>query len=74
MRSTRARVWGEEHKMTKETLLSVEDLSVAFSQGGSKNLAVDRITFDSNAFGKEHFVSSKPLHVSTGTLPTNTPY
>ncbi len=46
MRSTRARVWGEEHKMTKETLLSVEDLSVAFSQGGSKNLAVDRITFD----------------------------
>ena len=46
MRSTRARVWGEEHKMTKETLLSVEDLSVAFSQGGRKNLAVDRITFD----------------------------
>ncbi|QFS96534.1 Glutathione import ATP-binding protein GsiA [Labrenzia sp. THAF191b] len=46
MRSTRARAWGEENKMTKETLLSVEDLSVAFSQGGSKNLAVDRITFD----------------------------
>ncbi|WP_417709029.1 ABC transporter ATP-binding protein [Roseibium aggregatum] len=32
--------------MTQETLVSVEDLSVAFSQGGRKNLAVDRITFD----------------------------
>ncbi len=32
--------------MSKETLLSVEDLSVAFTQGGRQTLAVDRISFD----------------------------
>jgi len=33
--------------MTKnDTLLSVEDLSVAFTQGGRQNLAVDSISFD----------------------------
>ena len=34
--------------MTNNTLLSVQDLSVAFSQGGQQNLAVDRISFDIN--------------------------
>lgn len=32
--------------MTNETLLSVEDLSVAFTQGKRQTLAVDRISFD----------------------------
>ncbi|WP_298985126.1 ABC transporter ATP-binding protein [uncultured Roseibium sp.] len=32
--------------MTKETLLSVQDLSVAFTQGKRQTLAVDRISFD----------------------------
>jgi len=32
--------------MTQDTLLSVEDLSVAFTQGGEQTLAVDRISFD----------------------------
>ncbi|KZM50842.1 ABC transporter ATP-binding protein [Labrenzia sp. OB1] len=32
--------------MTKEPLLSVEDLSVAFTQSGRETLAVDRISFD----------------------------
>jgi len=32
--------------MAKDTLLSVEDLSVAFTQGGRQTLAVDRISFD----------------------------
>ncbi len=32
--------------MTRQTLLSVEDLSVAFTQGGKQSLAVDRISFD----------------------------
>jgi microcin C transport system ATP-binding protein len=34
--------------MTKETLLSIEDLSVAFTQGGEQTLAVDRISFEIN--------------------------
>ena len=32
--------------MAEETLLTVEDLSIAFSQGGRETLAVDRISFD----------------------------
>ncbi|MEP2705536.1 MAG: ABC transporter ATP-binding protein [Roseibium sp.] len=32
--------------MTRNTLLSVQDLSVAFTQGGRETLAVDRISFD----------------------------
>ena len=32
--------------MAKDTLISVEDLSVAFTQGGRQTLAVDRISFD----------------------------
>ncbi|POF34021.1 ABC transporter ATP-binding protein [Roseibium marinum] len=32
--------------MKNQTLLSVEDLSVAFTQGGRETLAVDRISFD----------------------------
>ena len=32
--------------MARDTLVSVEDLSVAFSQGGRQTLAVDRISFD----------------------------
>lgn len=35
-----------ENTMTKEPLLSVEDLSVAFTQSGRETLAVDRISFD----------------------------
>ncbi|ASP37037.1 ABC transporter ATP-binding protein [Labrenzia sp. VG12] len=34
--------------MTKDPLLSVQDLSVAFAQGDKKNLAVDRISFEIN--------------------------
>ncbi len=35
-----------ENTMTNEPLLSVEDLSVAFTQSGRETLAVDRISFD----------------------------
>ncbi|XYK78421.1 MAG: ABC transporter ATP-binding protein [Labrenzia sp.] len=34
--------------MTKDTLVSIQDLSVAFTQGGRETLAVDRISFDIN--------------------------
>ncbi|CTQ71435.1 ABC transporter ATP-binding protein [Roseibium alexandrii] len=34
--------------MTKNTLVSIQDLSVAFTQGGRETLAVDRISFDIN--------------------------
>jgi microcin C transport system ATP-binding protein len=32
--------------MSDTPLLSVRDLSVAFTQGGAQNLAVDRVSFD----------------------------
>jgi len=34
--------------MTKDTLVSIQDLSVAFTQGGRETLSVDRISFDIN--------------------------
>jgi microcin C transport system ATP-binding protein len=46
MRLIRARAWREEDIMSRQTLLSVKDLSVAFTQGGNETLAVDRISFD----------------------------
>jgi microcin C transport system ATP-binding protein len=43
MPSTRERRSGD---MMKDALLSVRDLSVAFHQGGTESLAVDRVSFD----------------------------
>src|SRR5690606_36707921 len=42
----RCRAPAEEVQMAAAPLLSVRDLSVAFTQGGETSLAVDRVSFD----------------------------